>query len=88
MLVEMLIIVSNVCVFQVAVPDVLEATTGADVLVFVTPHQFIRRLCSVLKSKIKPTAIAVSLIKVSYQAIIFSEIYTHLICLMLMPGKC
>lgn len=50
---------------QIAVPDVLEAATGADVIVFVTPHQFIRRLCSVLKGKIKPTAVAVSLIKVS-----------------------
>ena len=58
--------------FQLAVPDVLEAASGADVLVFVTPHQFIRRLCSVLKGKIKPTAIAVSLIKVSFQAIVFS----------------
>jgi len=58
---------SDACVFQLAVPDVLEAATGADVLVFVTPHQFIRRLCSVLKGKIKPTAVAISLIKVSCQ---------------------
>jgi len=53
--------------FQLAVADVLEAATSADVLVFVTPHQFIRRLCGVLKGKIKSTAIAVSLIKVSCQ---------------------
>jgi len=53
------------CTFQVAVPDVVEATAGADVIVFVSPHQFIRRLCSVLKGKVKPTATAVSLIKVS-----------------------
>jgi len=52
-------------VLQIAVPDVLDAATGADVIVFVTPHQFIRRLCSVLKGKVKPTAVAVSLIKVS-----------------------
>jgi len=58
--------------FQLAVADVLEAAAAADVLVFVTPHQFIRRLCSVLKGKIKPTAIAVSLIKVSCQDIVFS----------------
>ena len=57
-----------ICVFQIAVPDVLEAAAGADVIVFVTPHQFIRRLCSVLKGKIKPTAMAVSLIKVSCPA--------------------
>jgi len=52
-------------VFQVAVPDLVEAATGADIIIFVSPHQFIRRQCGVLKGKIKPTAIAVSLIKVS-----------------------
>jgi len=47
----------------VAVPDVVEAANGADVLVFVVPHQFIRGLCKALAGKIKPTALAVSLIK-------------------------
>jgi len=58
-------------VFQVAVPDVLEAAVGADVIVFVTPHQFIRRMCSILKGKIKPTAVAVSLIKVSFYTLLY-----------------
>jgi len=49
----------------VAVPDVVEAAKDADILVFVVPHQFIRGLCRALDGKIKPTTIAVSLIKVS-----------------------
>ena len=47
----------------VAVPDVVEAAKDADILIFVVPHQFIRTLCSTLLGKIKPTAIALSLIK-------------------------
>ncbi|XP_060524604.1 glycerol-3-phosphate dehydrogenase [NAD(+)], cytoplasmic isoform X2 [Cylas formicarius] len=47
----------------VAVPDVLDAARDADILIFVVPHQFIRTLCSTLLGKIKPTAIALSLIK-------------------------
>lgn len=51
---------------QVAIPDVVEAAKDADVLIFVVPHQFIRTLCSTLLGKIKPTAVALSLIKVSF----------------------
>ncbi|XP_039602715.1 glycerol-3-phosphate dehydrogenase 1b [Polypterus senegalus] len=47
----------------VAVPDVVEAATGADILVFVVPHQFIGKLCDTLKSHIKKDAIGISLIK-------------------------
>jgi len=47
----------------VAVPDVVEAAKNADILVFVVPHQFIRGLCKAMVGKIKPTALAVSLIK-------------------------
>lgn len=53
------IIPSNV----VAVTDVIEASKDADILIFVLPHQFIRGICNQLAGKIKPTAIAVSLIK-------------------------
>nr|CAI5843991.1 unnamed protein product [Callosobruchus analis] len=49
----------------VAVPDVVDAAKDADILIFVIPHQFIRTLCSTLLGKIKPNAIALSLIKVS-----------------------
>lgn len=51
---------------QVAVPDVVEAAKDADILVFVVPHQFIVRLCSQLLGKIKPDAVGLSLIKVSW----------------------
>lgn len=47
----------------VAVPDVIEATKDADILVFVLPHQFIRTLCVTLLGQIKPTAVGLSLIK-------------------------
>lgn len=47
----------------IAIPDVVEAAKDADILIFVVPHQFIRTLCSTLLGKIKPTALALSLIK-------------------------
>jgi glycerol-3-phosphate dehydrogenase (NAD+) len=47
----------------VAVPDLLDAAEGADVLVFVLPHQFLARTCATLKGKIAPSAIGISLIK-------------------------
>jgi glycerol-3-phosphate dehydrogenase (NAD+) len=47
----------------VAVPELLDAAAGADVLVFVLPHQFLARTCATLKGKIAPNAIAISLIK-------------------------
>lgn len=50
--------------FQVAVPDVVEAAKNADFLIFVVPHQFIRTLCASLLGQIKPTAVGLSLIKV------------------------
>lgn len=51
-------------VFQVAVPEAVEAAKDADILVFVVPHQFIPKLCASLVGSIKPTATALSLIKV------------------------
>lgn len=47
----------------VAVPDLVEAAKNADVLIFVVPHQFIPNFCKALLGKIKPNAIAISLIK-------------------------
>lgn len=46
-----------------AVPELLDAAAGADILVFVIPHQFIGRVCDTLKGKIKPNALGLSLIK-------------------------
>lgn len=51
------------CNFQVAVPDLVEAAKNADILIFVVPHQFIPNFCKQLLGKIKPNAIAISLIK-------------------------
>lgn len=49
---------------QVAVPDVVQAAAGADILIFVVPHQFIGKICDQLKGHLKANAIGVSLIKV------------------------
>jgi glycerol-3-phosphate dehydrogenase (NAD+) len=51
----------------VAVPDLVETATGADILVFVLPHQFVRRICSQLKGHVKSGAYGISLIKVGRQ---------------------
>ncbi|XP_050688665.1 glycerol-3-phosphate dehydrogenase [NAD(+)], cytoplasmic-like isoform X2 [Eriocheir sinensis] len=47
----------------IAVSDVLEAAKDADVLIFVIPHQFIKRICQPLAGKLKPTTVGISLIK-------------------------
>ncbi|XP_047439877.1 glycerol-3-phosphate dehydrogenase 1b [Mugil cephalus] len=46
-----------------AVPDLAESVKGADILIFVVPHQFILRVCDTIKSHIKPDAVGMSLIK-------------------------
>ena len=55
------------CIFvshQVAISDVVAAAQGADILIFVVPHQFVKSICRQLKGAIKPEAMAISLIKV------------------------
>uniref|UniRef100_A0A8C0GIR1 Glycerol-3-phosphate dehydrogenase [NAD(+)] n=1 Tax=Chelonoidis abingdonii TaxID=106734 RepID=A0A8C0GIR1_CHEAB len=47
----------------VAVADVIEASAGADVFIFVIPHQFITRICDQIAGHIKPGAFGISLIK-------------------------
>uniref|UniRef100_A0A6P8Q5M0 Glycerol-3-phosphate dehydrogenase [NAD(+)] n=1 Tax=Geotrypetes seraphini TaxID=260995 RepID=A0A6P8Q5M0_GEOSA len=47
----------------VAVPELLNASADADILVFVVPHQFIGKLCDLLKDHVKKDTIGVSLIK-------------------------
>ena len=47
----------------VAVPDVVDATVDADLLIFVVPHAFVPGICKQLAGKIKSSAFAVSLIK-------------------------
>lgn len=50
--------------FQLAVPDLVEASGDADILVFVIPHQFVGKVCDTIKGKIKSDALGISLIKV------------------------
>ncbi|XP_026053201.1 glycerol-3-phosphate dehydrogenase [NAD(+)], cytoplasmic-like isoform X1 [Carassius auratus] len=47
----------------VAVPDLLDAIKGADILIFVIPHQFVSRACDIIKGHIKTDALGLSLIK-------------------------
>lgn len=47
----------------VAVPDLLEAAKDADILVFVIPHQFIKRTLPPLVGNLKPNCVGLSLIK-------------------------
>ncbi|XP_037346575.2 glycerol-3-phosphate dehydrogenase [NAD(+)], cytoplasmic-like isoform X2 [Pungitius pungitius] len=46
-----------------AVPDLAESVKGADILIFVVPHQFIVRVCDTIKDHIKKDAVGMSLIK-------------------------
>ncbi|XP_053724300.1 glycerol-3-phosphate dehydrogenase [NAD(+)], cytoplasmic-like [Synchiropus splendidus] len=46
-----------------AVPDLVESVKGADILIFVVPHQFIIRVCDTIKDHIKKEAVGMSLIK-------------------------
>lgn len=47
-----------------AVADVVEASAGADIFIFVIPHQFITQICDQIVGHIKPGAFGISLIKV------------------------
>ncbi|GCC21042.1 hypothetical protein chiPu_0000198 [Chiloscyllium punctatum] len=47
----------------VAIPDVKEAVRGADLLIFVVPHQFIRKLCDEIVDQVPQKALGISLIK-------------------------
>merc|ERR1712227_217079 len=47
----------------VAKPDISEAALEADLLIFVLPHQFVKRSCAPLVGKLKPGANGLSLIK-------------------------
>ncbi|KAF5908866.1 glycerol-3-phosphate dehydrogenase [NAD(+)], cytoplasmic, partial [Clarias magur] len=47
----------------VAIPDLVEAVKGADILIFVIPHQFVKKTCDTIKGHIKSDAVGMSLIK-------------------------
>ncbi|KAK2713234.1 glycerol-3-phosphate dehydrogenase [NAD(+)], cytoplasmic-like isoform X2 [Artemia franciscana] len=46
-----------------AVPDLVDAAKDADILIFVLPHQFVKRCCDSLAGKLKSGAVGISLIK-------------------------
>ena len=48
-----------------ALSDLDVAVFDADILVFVVPYQYIHDVCDKLRGKVKSSAIAVSLVKVS-----------------------
>ncbi|XP_060778262.1 glycerol-3-phosphate dehydrogenase 1-like protein [Neoarius graeffei] len=47
----------------IAVPELRDAAEGADLLVFVVPHQFIRKLCDEMAGCVSKTARGITLIK-------------------------
>ncbi|CAG01346.1 unnamed protein product, partial [Tetraodon nigroviridis] len=46
-----------------ALPDLVEAVRGTELIVFVVPHQFIGGLCEQMKGHVKEGAIGISLVK-------------------------
>ncbi|CAG7836397.1 unnamed protein product, partial [Allacma fusca] len=47
----------------VAIPDIVDAASEADIIIFVLPHQFIKATCKPLVGKTKAGAFGLSLIK-------------------------
>lgn len=60
---------------QLAIPDLVEASSSADILVFVIPHQFVGKVCDTIKGKIKCDAVGISLIKVRFILVLY-EFFT------------
>lgn len=54
----------------VAVPDVVETSHDADILIFVQPHSVVPRTCQPLVGKLKKGAFAISLNKVCFSFVI------------------
>lgn len=65
MLLRVFLLILASFLHQVAVPDLAESVKGADILIFVVPHQFILRVCDTIKDHIKKDAVGMSLIKVT-----------------------
>lgn len=65
---------------QLAVPDLVEASKDADILVFVIPHQFIGKVCDTMSGKIKKDAIGISLIKVQTPFFHHREMLICILC--------
>lgn len=60
----------------IAEPDVEKAVAGATALIFVLPHQFLRKSVEKLKGKVRDDARAISLVKVytlTYESTVHSN---------------
>lgn len=55
----------------VADPDLVHSIEGSDLLVFVVPHQFLKRILNQIKPHMKSGARAISLMKVIVQILFF-----------------
>ena len=51
----------------IAIPDIGDAAAYADFLIFVLPHQFIKRACATLVGKLKAGATGLFLVKVIFK---------------------
>ncbi|CAF0849748.1 unnamed protein product [Adineta ricciae] len=80
----------------IAVADLIEAIKDADILIFVIPHQFVKKTCEQLKDKVKKDAFALTLIKGFYvdektnELLLVSEIITNTLnipCLSMMGAN-
>lgn len=63
----------------VAISDVVQAASDADLLIFVLPHQFMKNICRELKGKVKETAVGITLIKVHFPFNQYVLIYNELL---------
>lgn len=66
---------------QLAVSDLVEASSDSDILVFVIPHQFIGKACDSMKGKIKNDAVGISLIKVCAALLESSDLFAFFLLL-------
>lgn len=62
----------------------MDASSDADILVFVIPHQFIGKVCDTMKGKIKSDAVGISLIKVKSLVLV---LFCFVLSLSLYPFK-
>lgn len=74
-----------------AVPDLAESVKGADILIFVVPHQFILRVCDTIKDHIKKDAVGMSLIKVTLSfhfLVLLLHVYDKMMEMNIFKGSC
>lgn len=71
----------------IAVADLLQTVNGANILIFVIPHQFVKETCETLKGHVRSDAFALTLIKVRRKPKSFSFVESKVeIFLFVFPG--